>query len=440
MNPETLRKALEAIEELGHDLDAQNETPNTAAPVAPVTSGDPAPARSKYLSLSERNEIQRQLRTKTTDELLAMFSIQARKKDTGIPFETWAAAGGNPVYAAIQDDAVLTKALDTTGAAAMIRQDLEPVMLELFIRNFPYWDRIPKEAANGLVHAYVRTTTFGDAEFMSELGTVTDDTSAYERVTTPVSVIATRRGVSLKSQFATLQGGAGFNPEQRELTGGLRAIAHKMQQTIFQGNATTTGAAGATTENGAYDVNAFDGLRKLLSGANGNTTVNADLTGASPDDLRHAIDLAATSAMQNAGRVSNIYLDPNVKTAFDLAQDKNVRYTDTRVEVAPGVLTNAVNTVFGPLPLSVIPGDSIGSYTFTGSTYSGGSLSSATVRDVYLLDEDVISVPYLGSSAPTVLDIPIGISGQLTHLFIIFGMWGLAVKAPKFCNKVRVRV
>jgi hypothetical protein len=49
-------------------------------------------------------------------------------------------------------------------------------------------------------------------------------------------------------------------------------------------------------------------------------------------------------------------------------------------------------------------------------------------------------VPYLGSAGPTVLDIPIGVSGQLTHLFIIFGMWGFAVKALAFSNKIRVKV
>ena len=62
------------------------------------------------------------------------------------------------------------------------------------------------------------------------------------------------------------------------------------------------------------------------------------------------------------------------------------------------------------------------------------------VRDMYLLDESSVSLPYLGREGPTVLDIPIGIAGQLTHLYIIFGMWGLAVKAPIFSNKVRVKV
>jgi hypothetical protein len=58
---------------------------------------------------------------------------------------------------------------------------------------------------------------------------------------------------------------------------------------------------------------------------------------------------------------------------------------------------------------------------------------------MYILDEGTITLPFLGSSGPTVLDIPIGISGQLTHQYIIFGMWGMAVKALPFSNKVRVK-
>jgi hypothetical protein len=58
--------------------------------------------------------------------------------------------------------------------------------------------------------------------------------------------------------------------------------------------------------------------------------------------------------------------------------------------------------------------------------------------DIYLIDERTISLPYLGSPGPTVLDIPIGISGQLTHLFIIFLMAGMALKVPIASNKVRV--
>jgi hypothetical protein len=325
---------------------------------------------------------------------------------------------------AIQRDPMLTKALDTAGATALIRQDLEPILYELYIREFPYWQRIRKEPANGLVHAYDRVTTFGDAQFMSELGTVTDDTSVYERATTPVSVIATRRGVSLKSQFAVQAGGMSWSPEQLELTGGLRAIAHKMQKTIFQGNATTTGGL-STNELGAYDANSFDGLRRTLNTVRVETV---DPTLATPQNFREKINDACVTVMQNAGSVNIAYLDPLTKALIDYQQDSNVMYVNNPVNVAVGVVTNAINTVFGPLPLAVVPGDSIGSYMNLSTEY----------RDIYLLDESSISVPYLGSDGPTVLDIPIGISGQLTHLFIVFGMWGLAVKVPQFSNKVRV--
>jgi hypothetical protein len=88
-----------------------------------------------------------------------------------------------------------------------------------------------------------------------------------------------------------------------------------------------------------------------------------------------------------------------------------------------------VNTVFGEMPLTVVPGDSIGSYTRSGHT----------VSDIYFLDEDTITLPYLGSDGVTVLDIPMGVGGQLTHQFILFGMWGLAVKVPTWNNKIRVR-
>ena len=62
------------------------------------------------------------------------------------------------------------------------------------------------------------------------------------------------------------------------------------------------------------------------------------------------------------------------------------------------------------------------------------------MRDLYLLNEQTITLPYLGTEGPTVLDIPIGISGQLTHLYIIFLMNGLAIKAPAWSNKVRIKV
>lgn len=426
MEPIDLEKVGETLKEIESTLEKLNSVPSTSLPVTKGVDEQTTtttPSRV-LLSKSDKYALQTELRKKSVGELYAMFDMQAAKTDTGVPFAAWAAAGGAPVQAALMQNPIVTKALDSGSGSALIRQDLEPVMYELFVREFPAFDRFPKEPANGLVHAFNQVTSFGDAQFMSELGTVTDDQSTYVRQTTNVAILATRRGVSLKSQFATLQSGTGFNPENLEMQGGMRAVAHKMQKTIFQGNATDSGGT-ATTEEGAYDPNGFDGLRKILNTAR---AVDVDPTGSPPDDMRAAIDNAGLEAMNAGGTAQIIYLRPSEKLAFDLQQDKNVRYMNNFVDVAVGVQTNAVNTIFGPLPLATIPGDSIGEYT----------RNSATVADMYLLDERTITIPYLGSEGPTVLDIPIGISGQLTHLFIIFGMWGLAVKAPIFSNKIRV--
>lgn len=383
----------------------------------------------------QRLQVRRELRKRDTSELMHMFGVQARQKHAGVPLELWMAQGGQAradgfggISSQVEPD--IARAIDTSTASALIRQDLEPIMYELFVREFPGFERFRREPANGLTHTWNQVTSYGDAQFMGELGTVTDDRSNYVRQTTNVAIIATRRGVSLKSQFAVIAGGAGFNPEQLELQGGLRAIAHRVQYQIFSGHSTdNTGTA--NNELGLYDPNAFTGLRSTLNTARAK---NVDPIDSTPEDIRRAINQAAVEVMQQGGRVSMMWGSPLDKEVFDAQQDANVRYTNELVNVAVGVTTNAVNTVFGALPYGVLVGDAIGAYV--PASLPGGWTNA---RDLYLLDESTISMPYLGSEGPTILDIPIGISGQLTHLFIIFGMWGLAVKAPTFNNKVRIR-
>ncbi len=429
---ETLLKMSESLEAIEGRLASANAVPSTAA----QGIGDASTDIQAGLTSADMFELRNELKTKDYNTLEFMFRQQAAKSGHGIPFQQWAAAGGRPVATALGgvDNELVQKALDTGGATALIRQDLEPLLYALFVKVFPAWDRFRKEPANGLVHAWNQITDYGDAQFMTELGTVTDDTSTYERKTTPISVIGTRRGISLKSQFAVQAGGMAYNPEQIELQSGLRAVAHKMQKTIFQGNSSVTSGTGAN-EYGLYDANAFDGLRYVLKDNTGNQ--NVDPTASTPEVMRNAFDRACTPIMDAGGSVQAIYIRATDKTTFDLQQDANVRYMDTLVNVVPGVLTNAVNTVFGPLPLIMIPGDSIGTYTTadTGGSFSGGE----TVADAYILDETSISLPFLGSDSPTVLEIPTGISGQLTKLYIIFGMWGMATKVLPFHSKVRIK-
>lgn len=425
---------LDTLAQIQRSLESLNATPTTT-PIAPATAGvvdqaSAAPSGRQFMSRADVLQLRETIRYKadgharSIPELHALLSLQADRRDTGIPLDVWANTGGYATQMAMAQNPMIQKALDSAGASALIRQDLEPVLQELFIREFPAYDRFSRVPANGLVHAYDQVTSFGTAKFMPELGTVTDDQSVYARQTTNVAILATRRGVSFKGQFATIAGGAGFNPETLEMQGGLRAMAHELQKAIFQGNSTNSSGT-ASTEDGLYDANAFTGLRSIL---NTGRAKEVDPTAVTPENMRAAIDRACEEIVEQGGRASIIWCHPHEKISFDLQQDANVRYMNQFVDVAVGVQTNAVNTVFGPLPLAIVPGDSIGHYT-----------ASSDKRDMYILDESSISLPYLGSEGPTVLEIPPGVAGQLTRLFIIFGMWGLAVRAIPFSNKVRVK-
>lgn len=422
MDQDFIARLKAALDELGPELDKQNDAPRTA--LAGVGEDRDHAAR-KFLNNDDQLQLRRSLRTLSDTELAGFFSAQARKKDQGIPVDYWMAAGGNSnsIAQAFEQNPQITRALDSTGSAPLIRQDLEPVIYEMFIRNFPAYERFPKEPANGLVHAYNRTTSFGGASFMGELGTVTDSVAVYERATTPITILATRRGVTIKAVAAVNAGGMAWNPEQMEMQAALRAISYTMQKTIFQGNSTvSTADPGGADEDGAYDVYAFDGLRKLLK----SNTLSVDPTVST--DMRSVFNDAVIQSIQSAGSPKIAYLDPIAKGQFDVQQDKNIRYSNEFVNVGVGVTTNVVNTANGPIPLFIVPGDAIGTYTH----------SAKTVSDVYFLDESVFSIPYLGSEGPTILDIPMGVGGQLTRQFIVFGMWGFAAKALQFSRKVRV--
>ena len=443
---ETLERIAPALERLSEEADtspADVPVPEVVQAQGVEQQAVTAPEQGRsILTVEDQLEVRSALRGRNTMELHKLFAHQASQSNKGIPLDAWLHAGGaaredlwgNGIGREVSPQ--VQKLLDTSGAAPVIRQDLEPILYELFIREFPAFDMFPKEPANGLTHTYQQNTSFGDAQFMPELGTVTDDASVYNRETTPIAILATRRGVSLKSQFATVQSGSGFNPEQLEMTGGLRAIAHRMQVQLFSGHSTDSGGL-SSNELGAYDANAFTGLRSILNTARVKTVDPHDGS-AVAGAMRSAWNQAAVEIMQNGpGRPNVIFMNPIDKETFDAAQDQNVRYADQPLtNVAVGVNTNVVNTVFGALPLFPVPGDSIGAYTT--SAISLPSDPSETVRDSYMLDMSSMSLPYLGSEGITTLEIPVGVSGQLTKLYIFFGMWGLAEKAPIYSNKVRI--
>jgi len=438
------------LEDIRHDLDALNGAPEPVAPAVEPAVQDTAPAgvaqqttaapqtQRTIMSPSEMMAVRKELRQMDDDELMLAFAIQANKP-TGIPLQAWLSTGElrNAAFNKAYNEEFspeVQKLLDTSGGSALIRQDLEPILYELYIREFPAFGRFPKEPANGLVHTYQQQTSFGSAEFMGELGTVTDDKSTYVRQTTNIAIVATRRGVSLKNQFAALQSGSGFNPENLELRGGLRALQKKMQDTIFGGHSTDSGGT-ASNELGLYDANGFTGLRALMNTGdsfvkNVDPETEPDTTGS----IRRAVANAVVDVLNyGPGLPKMIYANPLEIETFGQQQETKQRWVGQAGGIVPGTEASAVMTPAGAIPFMPIPGNSISNYT---STQYGGN----DVRDLYLCDESSMSLPWLGSEGPTTIEIPIGVSGQLTHLFIFFGMWGLAFKAPKYNNKVRVKV
>jgi hypothetical protein len=435
-----LKGVLETQEQIGATLLKLNEAPNVATPPAPAVGMEQQSAAApetnrRYITPDERDTLFSTLRTKSIAEITTLITKQASKENTGIPLGLWLNTAGfaaqnvfNQLGSKLDPD--IAKALDTGAVGALIRQDLEPMLYEVFIRSFPAYDRIAKEPANGLLHAWNQITSYGGAKFMAELGTVSDDNSVFHRESTNVAILATRRGISLKSQFAVMAGGMNYNPEAIELQGGLRAMAHTMQKAIFEGQSTvTTGTA--ADESGLYDANGFTGLRSILNTANAvdlDPATNPTTTG----NFRRAVDSGLLPVTQSQGMTSIIWGHPQEKITFDEQQDPNVRLVAPNyVNIGVGATAQAFNTYAGQIPFAVVPGDSIASYTDGGGTKR---------RDLYMLDEGSITMPYLGSPGPTVLEIPIGISGQLTHLFIIFMMNGLAVKVLPWNNKIRVKV
>ena len=201
-----------------------------------------------------------------------------------------------------------------------------------------------------------------------------------------------------------------------------------MQKQIFNGNAEVATGTG-DDEYGLYDANAFTGLRQQLTtnAINLDPATNPTTTGS----FRRAVDSALLPITQAGGMPSIIWGHPAEKITFDEQQDPNVRLVGPDyVDIGVGVTAQRFNTYAGQLPFAIVPGDSVDDYSTDGG--------ATTVRDLYMLDESSITLPYLGSPGPTVLEIPIGINGQLTHLYIVFLMNGLAIKVISWNNKIRV--
>jgi hypothetical protein len=419
--------AVETLALLRKQTDILSEPPE-GAPVTPPPARDGEDAE-KIDDTDERMiaraEMRAHLRRLSVNELYEMFMVQAAhgaRQGAGVPVERYLAHMDDPAQALRKLSGLSTKALDVPGAAALIRQDLEPILHEIFVKVFPAYDLIPKKPSNGLVHAWNRVLDYGTADLMDELGVVTDNQSTYEQATTPIAVIGTRRGISLKAQAAVAAGGMPYAPDQTEIRNGVRAVVAKLQTLTLQGNASVVGGT-LTTEDGLYAGNGFSGLRHSVD-VNNRTNLGTL-------SIAEALDLMEVQLI-NAGAMGpfHVFIDPIELNALRAELYPERRWDPSAtMQIASGVTVNTHIGQNGPISLIPVPGNFIGHYT-----------SGVDVRDITMFADGNLHYPWLFGDGPSVLEIPIGVSGQLLKLYIIFLMHGLEIVSNKWLAKVRVPV
>ncbi len=323
----------------------------------------------------------------------------------------------------------------SSGGSVMIRQDLEVPLYLLFVKTFPLFERIRHAPSNGLVHAANQVTavdgqSLGSSVLSGELSTVNYQQSTYNRVSYPIAVFGTGRGVSFKELAAVQAGGAAYNPAQTELTNGMIRMATDVQYVMFQGNASTSSGAGAATELGAYNQYAFDGFRPVIGSQGTYSGDNAIQIDQSTENLTESLQFGTTEVANNGGNPDLVVMSMNAKMAFDQEQQPNQRWNGPNEgEIIPGVKCSRLNWANGTLDILPVPGNTLGTYT--------RASDSATVEDAYILDSNTCCLRWLYADSFTVLQIPSGVDGALSDRSIIFGMWGLEIAAPLFCAKVR---
>ncbi len=338
----------------------------------------------------------------------------------GIPFQAWA---NQHTASKIVEDVEFAKFIDTTSGNVLIRQDLEPLIFAAFVRRFPAFARVDKTPANGLVHTFQRTDARPVATYIAETANVPDSQSVYTRATSNISVLALRVGTSLKQSLSVTAGGMPFDTEQQEISFGIEAIAAQLQQTYLQGNATVPGGT-LNTVDGLFDANSFDGLRRTVPAAN--------IRALGTDTILEGLNQADALSVNLGGTSTVVMMRVTDGVQFENELQPFRRFIESeRVEVVPGLpnVTGVSLSGSGVVPVIKVPGADWTVYTVGGD---------AGISDAYVLDESVVTLPYLGSDVPTVIELPLGVTGALTKLYMLVGMFGVAVRVPNFIAKLRI--
>lgn len=321
----------------------------------------------------------------------------------------------------------------TTGGSVFIRQDLEPIVHNLFVAKFPLWEMLANGISNGLVHVANQVVATDSnalgATAVSETGSIPYTSGVYNRASYPIMISGTGRGVTFKEMAAVQAGGGTVQPLETELKNGIIALARDAQFYMFAGNASNSGSTSQQSEGGAYNAITIDGFRPVVGSYGtfaGNGAIQIDQIALT---LTDSIKAGAARIEDNGGSAGCVVGTARAKDALDAENGGNKRYNDAMTEVVAGVRVNSVACVGGDVPFMTVPGGTLGTYT--------SPVTGNLVEDIYVLDLDHIVRRWLYSPTFTVLEIPSGVDGILSSRYLIFIMFGLEQAAPVFCAKVR---
>ncbi len=303
----------------------------------------------------------------------------------------------------------------------------------VFVQRFPWFELIPKGQSNGLSHVANQITAtdsgaIGSTLLASETTAISYVEGTYNRVTYPVAIFGTGRGVTFKELAAVRAGGAPLQPLEIELKNGMTALARDVQYTLFVGNATNSGGT-AANEGGPYLSYAFDGLRGVTGSYGSWSTNNATQVDIGSANQLDSIKACAARISNNGGNPTIALMSKLAKDALDQEQGANKRYTDNTVEAVAGMRFNTIASADTDLTIISVPGNTLGTYQRTSD--------NATVEDIYLLDMDHIMLRWLYAPTFTVLEIPSGVDGVLSSRYLVFIMCTLEQAAPVYSGKVR---
>lgn len=337
-----------------------------------------------------------------------------------------------------QNNVYMKSALDSSGGAALIRTDLEPMLHEIFLRQFPGLDAIPKIPANGLVHSFVQQTAIGTASIVSEVGSLsaTESTGTYGvNTSTNIAVLASQRTVGLKMQYASRQSGMNFNlggSQNTEVTSALRAIAKLAQTLVFQGNQNSgASSAVADDEDGLYNANGLTGLRQQLKGG------SYSITKSSSDTYLNTLRKAVGQLINAGADLSSVIMFLSVGAQNAIDGELEQFFT-----MPKGTEGSPFPTNFGSSGLRMLQDIIMRSKMVPAGAQAEGigyyTYSAAATEDIYVMDPEGVKMPYLGSPTPVILELPLGSNNILGNIFIPFWMTGLALYALAFNRKIRI--